>query len=442
MLLPACSPCRRHPTAWASSVALLLGCFTALAVSAPPDPAVPAPATPQGAPQGEPKLTLVECLRIANERQPTLAAARASLQAKLAAKRGVDELNVPRLFAPDLPIRRQQSLRGLDAANAELYQAEYDTAYAVIRMYYTAVYAGQQMEVASGVVKNLDAWRELIQGIVNQGADRNLNQDTVNKLTVYLRLAEARQAEAVVGAERGIAALREAMGVGADCGQFGPFRPADTRMPEPTVEPKKDEIIALALARRGELVQALVAADVTRLEICAQSAFRMKPSARTFAAGSDIHAKSLPTGLSNGEYRPGAVGIEMPTTVAGNREARMDQVRGYASRAEAVVEKTRGLITLEAENAFENWVQATRQVNATRDAARLGRDLAERARKNRAEGNIKPEDVIQTEVLAGQAQASYYEALYHQILALASLERITAGGFNAGIVPVTINPAP
>jgi hypothetical protein len=50
--------------------------------------------------------------------------------------------------------------------------------------------------------------------------------------------------------------------------------------------------------------------------------------------------------------------------------------------------------------------------------------------------------VIQTEVLAGQAQASYYEALYHQILALASLERITAGGFNAGIVPVTINPAP
>ena len=39
----------------------------------------------------------------------------------------------------DLPIRRKQSCRGISAAQAELYQTEYDTHYAVVRTYYSAV---------------------------------------------------------------------------------------------------------------------------------------------------------------------------------------------------------------------------------------------------------------------------------------------------------------
>jgi hypothetical protein len=60
--------------------------------------------------------------------------------------------------------------------------------------------------------------------------------------------------------------------------------------------------------------------------------------------------------------------------------------------------------------------------------------LADRTRNNVA--NIKKDDILQTDVLAGQAQAAYNESLYHQIISLANLERITAGGFNAGIVPL------
>jgi outer membrane protein TolC len=422
-------------------VAVLLSLGTA-AVCAQPNPAAPAqaPSAPPAAPQDEPKLTLVDCLRIAIERQPALAAARASLQAKFAAKRGVDELHVPKLLAPDLPIRRQQALRGLDAAQAELYQAEYDTSYAVIRMYYSAVYARQQSEVADDVVRNLRFWLERVRDIVEkQGGDRELNQDTVSRLTIYVALAENKQAEAAVGVDRALAALREAMGVGVDC---GPFRPADTKMPEPTVQPKKDEVVALAVASRGELVQAMVASDVMRLEICAQGKYRLRPLVRTFAATADIHAKSLPTGLSNGEYRPGAVGIEMPANVGGSRESRMEQVQWYSVRADAVVEKTRGLITLEAENAYQTWVQATRQVTSSRVAAEQGRQLADRVRRARGQGNIRQEEILQSDVLAGQAQAAYYEALYHQILALANLERITAGRFNAGIVPSPASTLP
>ena len=64
--------------------------------------------------------------------------------------------------------------------------------------------------------------------------------------------------------------------------------------------------------------------------------------------------------------------------------------------------------------------------------------MAERTKRNRGVGNIKEEDLLQNDVLAGQAQAGYNEALFNQILALANLERITAGGFNSGLVPETV----
>jgi hypothetical protein len=420
--------------AWAIS-ALLLTSVAAPSATAQPAPA--APATP--ATNGGPTLTLADCLRIANERQPTIAAARASLQAKQAACKGVHDLKAPTFLAPDLPVRRQQSCRGLDAAQAELFQTEYDTAYAVMRTYFSAVYAKQQLDVTEEVVASLRLSQKLVSDIIgdpNTGPDVKINADTLAKLTIYLRLAESKKTEAAVGFERALAALREAMGHGCDCGAV--FYPADKKMPESQVIPSKDVVVELAVSRRGELIQAQVAADVTRLEVDAQGRIRIKPQARTFASGSDIHAKSLPTGARNGEYKPAAVGIEMPTMVAGNREARMKQICWYAQRADSVVEKTRGLITLEAEDAYFSWKESTDKVVGTREAAKLGKELSERTKRNRGVGNIKEEDLLQNDVLAGQAQAAYNEALYRQILALANLERITAGGFNSGLVPETV----
>jgi hypothetical protein len=231
------------------------------------------------------------------------------------------------------------------------------------------------------------------------------------------------------------------MGYEANCGMI--FYPADRQMPESKVVPIKEQVIELALCRRGELIQAQVAADVTRLEIDAQGRIRIRPKAATYAGSADIHAKSLPVGARNGEYKPGAVGIEMPASVAGSRESRMQQICGYSARADAVVQKARGLITLEAEDSFFNWKDSTSKVAGTREAAKLGKDLAERTKRNRGVGNIKEEDLLQNDVLAGQAQAAHNEALFHLILALANLERITAGGFNSGLVPEsapTTNP--
>src|SRR5262249_61609335 len=96
------------------------------------------------------------------------------------------------------------------------------------------------------------------------------------------------------------------------------FQLADRRMPRVNVPVDKDQVLAAALARRGEIVQAMTAVQVVDYEICAQQAL-LSPNTRTFASGSDIHANPLPAGEYGEIYQPGALGIEMPPTLTGCR---------------------------------------------------------------------------------------------------------------------------
>src|SRR5205085_236016 len=126
----------------------------------------------------------------------------------------------------------------------------------------------------------------------------------VAKTEAYLNLAEARQFDAARGAALALAALREAMGVGCDY----PLDVADARLPTLRREIARAEVVSLAVSHRGELVQAQSAAEVVHLEIDAQEATCM-PTAHTFAAFVDVHARPIPSGVSNTEYRPGAIGL-------------------------------------------------------------------------------------------------------------------------------------
>src|SRR5207249_4939604 len=141
------------------------------------------------------------------------------------------------------------------------------------------------------------------------------------------------------------AALREAMGLAPGC----PLQIPEAEIPYPTFTIQREQIVDLALARRGEMVQASTVAEVVNLEICAQAATHLLVT-RTFASGVDIHARAIPQGISNGEYRPGALGLEMPVEFAGSRSYRIERARNLSARTAAVVDKTRNLIALEAED--------------------------------------------------------------------------------------------
>jgi outer membrane protein TolC len=301
--------------------------------------------------------------------------------------------------------------------------------YAVTRTYFTVLYAREQERVTRSVVERLSATHEAAQRALKAGA-RDVTDADVKRTLVYLRLAQTKQVQASEGVKRAVAALREAVALGPDvC-----FDVPAGRLPSPDVRPCRDDVVAWALARRGDLVQANVFAELTFLEVEAQGTghhLRME----TFAAGSDVHARQVPQEVRDDtEYRPGAVPPAMPTLLAGSRAERIKQAESLSARAAALVEETRNLIVLEAEDAFLRWEEASRQVPQAREAAEAGDSLADDLTKDFTAGlKVRVDEVVNARVLASQARSQYNEFLYRQILALADLERVTAGGFCAGL---------
>lgn len=417
----------------------------------------PAPMPAEVVPAAPVPFDLATYRSLALERQPSLAAYRASVAAAHAKVEGLDRLVLAGLVRRDLPTRRKQAELGIGAAQAQLTKAEWDTLYAVTRTYLTVLYARQQLRVAdralgTGLNENSPDYpssllylREIGRKIYKDQSRRDVKRWDVEHVESLYQVTEGRAEEARQGVERAMAALREAVGVGPDCPL--PLPTGDLPSLSPVVD--KGLIVSLALERRGEILLSRIAAEVTCLEIDAQNAL-FGASAQTFASASDIHAQPVPPGIADGEYRPAAVSIEMPPNLVGKRSDRVHQARELHGRAVAVVDKTRNLLTLEAEDAFYHWREAAAKAVAYERAAKTAADAAEQLTRE-FKPELKPtaerrdipylawlptyNDLVQARVRATRQRLLANQAHYELLLALAALERITAGGFCPGFEP-------
>jgi outer membrane protein TolC len=385
-------------------------------------------------------LSLEEARRLALEKQPALAAYRASLAAAEAKANALENLRLAALVRRDLPTRRLQASQGVIATNAQLRKAEQATIYATTRTWLSVVYARQQLALADkaldespDTVTSLSYLRKVAGNIYKDSTRRDVKKWDVDQIDVLIRISRARREQAKEGVERALAALREAVGLERDC----PLDvPANAKLPGLTLKLTKDEVISLALERRGEIVQSAVGVEVTSLEIDAQKMI-FGPRGDTFASGSDLHAEAVPQGIANGEYRPGAITVEMPGQFVGHKSARVEQAQALQSRAVAVADKTRHLITLEAVDAYLKWTESSRKAEEYQKAATLGEKAADEAREafnpnDKMGGKPTLQEIVELRVRATQITLRANQARFEALLALAALERITAGGVCPG----------
>lgn len=396
---------------------------------------LPAPApVPNGTANGEtggPELTLGECIGVALERQPALKAVQQSAAAIEAGERALRKFGtVSTLFSPDLEVRKQQAKRGLMATSAEYQKLHNEVVQDVTRLFYTAVYAKQQQQLAENVVVQLEFLIDVADALLKSKTDvKDLEGFNTLKLRMMQNgLLEAKklQATALVGEKKALAGLREVMGV--DERTF-PFRVKDAALPvmKQNVPLAKERVVELALERRPELVLAAAGVDAFRLEVYAQGRVPFKRVVPTLASGADIHAKEIPAPSRGTEYRPGAIIPEMPTQLVGSKYDRVCRAMAFAQRAEAVYEKARNLVVAEAEGTFYDFDLAAKKLALAKQQFDLSKDIQELARA--AQATTKQKDqLLQAEVIAAKAQSDYLTAVHEYLLALAALERVTAGG--------------
>ncbi len=406
---------------------LLLAPAVTARAAEPPITELPAPAAPKVV-----KLDLAKAVHMALEQHPKVAAQHASLAAAQDGLAALENLRLLAVVDHEIPIRREQAAQGVAAASADLHRIEQELKYAATRAYFSVVYAREQKKVTDKVVDRLQATSNAAATALKAG-DRDATSADVNRSLVYLRLAQTKQVQADQGIKRALASLREAVGVGPGC----TVEVQAESLPQPSAKPVRDDIVALALGQRDDVVMSNLFADITCLEIRAQ-ATRLSKRMETFAAGGDIHSREVaPTERDSNNYRPGGLPPEMPTMLAGSKSDRVKRAGSLNQLASGAALVTRNVVALEAENDFLLWEQAAQQTTLARQAAEAGDTLADGLDADyRGKLKVRVEDVVNAQVLASQARSQYNEFLFQQIIGLAELERVTGGGFHTGLSDV------
>ena len=377
-----------------------------------------------------PEYTLGECIAIALERQPTLRAVRASQSGTAAGIQALDNIGrLGQLVAKDLPVRKEQAQRGAIAAAADVQKTHNEIVHDVTRLYYTVVYARQVGVIAEDVVAQVELLTKIGRDILNSPTPGTMTRAKLDAMEIGLEDARRLQRMAQQGERRAYAALRELLAI-QDTGVR--FRVKDNELPvmAQNIPLTEELVVELALCRRPELALAAAGADAFRLEVYAQNAVRFKKTVPTLATGSDIKAREVPGTVRDlsTQYKPGAIMPEMPPQLVGNQADRVARAMAYSQRADAVFEKARNLVHLEAENAFWEYDLAAKNVAGGKRKFEAGKDLMERVRENADNPKAEREQLVRGYIDAAKAQSDYVEAVWQYLLTLAHLERVTAGG--------------
>jgi predicted transcriptional regulator len=407
-------------------------------------------------------MSLDACIDLGYQHQPALAAARASLSAAQSGQRGLDRLIIPRLIQKDLPIRQQQACQGVTIAGAALTQAEAEMRYAVTRNFFTVQYIRSQQQVVADVLRSLENGHARATKIF-EAAELNtkITQIDLDSIKLQIGLVEQKKSQADNGMLKALAALREAMGLGYDY----PLEIAVVDLPQAVYETKttvekdgkddkgkvtkvkvveityhptysfnKAELINAAIANRPEMSQANAASVVFELEVQAQSMNRgyRQP---TFAQGGDPHVQPIPQGRANGEYSPGAFGLEAPSMLAGRKADRVQRARDLLDRARAVVDKANNLVSLDVEVQYLKWQEAVDDIQSLKRIYKTAQVMPDRVMKFMQGKELTGAAIIQANTVAIHVRTSLNEEMHVHALALAGLERATAGAFRIYPVP-------
>ncbi len=335
--------------AWPAPVLLLL-CPHALA--AEPNTTLP---TQIVAPAAAPQVFDLAAARAGHGReanQLSVAARRARhfLAGSQLKAEAVDRIKLGALIARDVPVRKKQAALGVSIAQASVQTAECDARNAATFSYLAVLFAReQQKSVAESRVRHLNDLKDLIKSAHGgKGiACRDVYKDEATALVGFVSLVGGRpqRRSDITGEQRALARGEAWLGLGPDC----PIEVVGNKLPNDVqTKADRDVIVQLALsAPRRRYIQAASAERVFCLEVDAQGRILCSP-ARTFASGGDIHAMPLGVATFDPDYRPGPLAPEMSVTLTGSRQSRQEQAGAYHERAEALTEKRRNLIGLEA----------------------------------------------------------------------------------------------
>jgi outer membrane protein TolC len=102
------------------------------------------------------------------------------------------------------------------------------------------------------------------------------------------------------------------------------------------------------------------------------------------------------------------------------------------------VQKTTNLITLEVDAAYLKWEEAACKIRILAGTPEMAAKTAKTVQGRFDQGATSGEDLIKARTQEDYAQAQYNEALFTHAVALATIERVTGGGYRMPTSPTAV----
>src|SRR5207248_1546279 len=112
-------------------------------------------------------------------------------------------------LSPDLPIRKEQAMRGITASAADLQKVHNEVVQDVTRLYYTVVYARQQELLAAEVAGRLDVFADVAKSVLESKKPGTMTPAKLDAMKIGLAEARTVRAQTQYGQKQAMAALRE-----------------------------------------------------------------------------------------------------------------------------------------------------------------------------------------------------------------------------------------
>lgn len=365
-------------------------------------------------------LGLDECISIAMDKNPSILAARASLAAAYDKRAALNNIGlIATLATPEMSVRKQQVLLGIEQAEMAVRKNENETRQAVTYSYLMAVYARQQHKGLLEIIENT----KLLRRAAELKAERFPGQ--VELVDIAMSASQSRVSDAENGIQQAIGALREAMGT------CDPVVPAHDHLPKALNRiATREEAVEMALNNRPEIRQATLGQEAFGLEVCAQDRNRFSRRLATLGSATDIHSMLIPPGEFVENYRPGAMAPEMPAFIVGRRQDRVNQAQDLHDRSHHLQENVRKLVELEAGNVWLRWDKESRKGPVLQKGIDLATKRSDELKTEFGEvPKIAPRDVLEAGLIETTLRQQAVEAHLASLQALAVLERATGGAF-------------
>lgn len=316
----------------------------------------------------------------------------------------------------------KQAKLNLEAANYEFETTKQKVILDVTTAFYGVLLMGKMTKVADMAVDQVQAHVKVAQDLVNAGMATNYD---LLRAKVQLANIKSQAIRAKNGLKLSLEAFKNVLSM-----DFATQIELKGELEYRPVELTLSKLVEAAIANRPELKQLAYQEQALELLVKIVKAGNKPNAALTFNYSYQSNADTLGDVFESDQWKniwSISLGFQIPIFDGLATRARVKQTESGLRQMQNGIEQLKDGIELEVRAGFMAYQEALELLKSQEEAVQQGKEGLDIANLRHQNGMITSVELMDAELAYTQAQTNYYNALHDYTIAIAKLEKATAG---------------